>query len=80
MNLERTLSRTNLTKGLLLVSLLAAMAGASAAELPTMRSEPVKNAKRCNIAGMEGFLLPGSNVCVKASGYVTGGVAAGNVK
>jgi Porin subfamily len=69
------------TRSLLVASLLAALAvaGASAAELPTTRSEPAKNVRKCNVAGMEGVLLPGSNVCVKVGGYVSGGVAAGNI-
>jgi len=67
---------------MLVASSLAAIAvaGASAAELPTTRSEASKNARKCHVGGMEGVLLPGSNVCMKVSGYVTGGVAAGNLK
>ncbi len=55
----------------------AAGAGAGAAELPTMRSPPPKHARPCRVGGMEGYYLAGSNVCVRVSGYVSAGVAAG---
>jgi hypothetical protein len=76
------LSRKGQVKSVLLATLLTAATflGAAAAELPTMRAAPPKNARKCNIAGMEGVQLPGSNVCVKLGGYVSGGVSAGNTK
>jgi hypothetical protein len=76
------LSPRGRVKSVLLASLLAATTflGAAAAELPTMRAAPSKGARKCNIAGMEGVQLPGSNICVRLGGYVSGGVAAGNTK
>ena len=58
---------------------LVALFSAQAAELPTMRSAPTQeNAKTCTIDGMAGFRVAGSNMCVRISGYVSGGVEAGN--
>jgi len=76
------LSPKGQVKSVLLASSLAAATflGATAAELPTMRAAPPKNARKCNIEGMEGVQLPGSNVCVKLGGYVSGGVSAGATK
>jgi hypothetical protein len=53
---------------------------AKAAELPTTRSAPQKHAKTCNVDGMAGYSVPGSTFCVRLGGYISGGVAAGNVK
>ncbi len=61
------------------LSLLAGMTFASAvaaAELPTLRSEPAKQARRCRVGGMEGYYVAGG-VCLKVSGYVSAGVEAG---
>ncbi|MFZ0207566.1 MAG: porin [Roseiarcus sp.] len=62
---------------------LAALVAASfvnAAELPsrkaTTEAAPVK---MCEISGTPGYRLPGSNVCVKLSGYVSGQVSAGTL-
>jgi hypothetical protein len=76
------LSPKGQAKSVLLAASLAAATflGAAAAELPTVRAAPPKGARKCNIGGMEGVQLPGSTVCVKLGGYVTGGVAAGNTK
>jgi hypothetical protein len=57
--------------------ILAACVAAAAAELPTMRAAPQKHAKSCRVGGMEGYYLAGSSVCVRVSGYVTGGVEMG---
>ena len=56
---------------------MALASAAAAAELPTMRSEPQKHARTCRVGGMEGYYVAGSNVCVKVSGYVSAGMAAG---
>jgi hypothetical protein len=57
--------------------LAAVVAAADAAELPTMRSAPPKHAKSCRVGGMEGYYLAGSTVCVRVSGYISGGVETG---
>ncbi len=50
--------------------------GANCAELPsrqpTPRAAPVKT---CDIDGKPGYRLPGSEICMKMSGYVSGQVA-----
>lgn len=72
--------------GLVLAVLLASSAAmaaftlARAAELPTLRSAPPRHARACNVGGMAGYLIAGSNVCVKIGGYVSVGVEAGNAK
>lgn len=53
---------------------------AQAAELPTMKSARTEHVKTCNVGGMAGVVIPGSDTCVKISGYISGGVEAGNVK
>src|SRR5271169_3431006 len=69
-------------KGALLGSVagVSAMASALAADLPTKRAAPAEYAKICNVGGMAGFILPGSDTCFKISGYVTAQVEAGNLK
>ena len=52
---------------------------AQAAELPTMKPAPTAPVKKCNVGGMAGVLVS-SGACVKISGYVSGGVAIGNMK
>ncbi len=59
---------------------IVAVVGAQAAELPTMKPAPPQHVRTCNVGGMAGVLVPGGNACVKISGYVSGGVEAGNVK
>ena len=56
------------------------ISGLAAAELPNLRAPPPKPAKKCQIGGMQGVLVPGTSMCVKVSGYVSGEVAAGNVR
>jgi hypothetical protein len=53
-------------------------AAAESAELPTMHAAPNKRAQTCHVGGMEGFLTAGG-LCVKISGSITAGVAAGNL-
>jgi len=57
----------------------AQVAAAQAAELPNMRAAPAAPVKKCNVGGMAGVVVPGSGACVKISGYVSGGVEAGNL-
>jgi hypothetical protein len=59
--------------------LIFGLDGAVSAELPTMKPKRAESAKTCNIGGMAGVVVPGG-ACVKVGGYVSGGVAIGNVK
>jgi hypothetical protein len=64
-----------LNKGILrgLAALIVAMAGApQAAELPAGRkaAPAAAHAKACNINAESGFIVPGSDTCVKISGSV----------
>ena len=59
------------------VIVLAGLAAPAAAELPTMRAAPPKHARTCRVGGMDGYYLAGSAVCVRVSGYVSGGVEMG---
>jgi len=52
---------------------------ARAADLPLRAAAPIEGVKVCNVAGMTGFVLPGSDVCFKISGYVDAQVLAGNL-
>jgi hypothetical protein len=58
---------------------IVAVAGAQAADLPTKKAAPAEFVKICNVGGMAGFIIPGSDTCLKISGYVTAQVEAGNV-
>jgi hypothetical protein len=50
---------------------LVAVAGAQAADLPTKKGPPAAEyVKICSIAGVTGFILPGSDTCLKISGGV----------
>ena len=49
--------------------------GARSAELPTMKPKRTESAKACNIGGMAGVVIPGSNTCVRVGGYISAGVA-----
>jgi hypothetical protein len=57
-----------------------AIVGARAADLPAKTALPAEYEKICNVAGMTGFVLPGSDTCVKISGFATGQIEAGNIK
>src|ERR1700760_1640648 len=59
---------------------LVAVAAAQAADLPTRKAAPAEYVKVCNVGGMAGFILPGSDTCFKISGYITGQVEAGNLQ
>jgi Porin subfamily len=59
---------------------IVAAAAAQAADLPTKKAAPAEYVKVCNVGGMAGFLLPGSDTCFKISGYITGQIEAGNVQ
>ena len=70
-----------LTKSLLLGSAagIVAVATAQAADLPTRKAAPVEYVRVCNVGGITGWTLPGSDTCVKLSGYVTAQVVGGNL-
>ena len=62
-----------LTKSLLLASAagLAAVATASAADLPSKKAAPVEYVKVCPTYGPGFFYIPGTNTCLKVGGQVT---------
>jgi hypothetical protein len=71
-----------LMKSLLLGSAatLVVVAGAQAADLPTKKGAPaVQYVKVCNIAGVAGFVLPGSDTCLKISGGIEAMYAFGSL-
>src|SRR5580700_6356850 len=59
---------------------IVAVAGAQAADLPTKKAAPAEYVRICNVGGMAGFIIPGSDTCLKISGYITGQIEAGNTK
>src|SRR3974390_1422068 len=59
---------------------ILAVAGAQAADLPTHKAAPVVEYVRiCNVGGIVGWTLPGSDTCLKISGYITAQVQGGNL-
>src|ERR1700685_1546624 len=66
-------SQMTLIKSLLLGSAagIVAVATAQAADLPTRKAAPVEYVRVCNVGGITGWTLPGSDTCVKFSGYMT---------
>jgi len=71
-----------LTKSLLLGSAagIVAVATAQAADLPTRKAAPVEYVRVCNVGGITGWTLPGSDTCVKFSGYITAQFVGGNLE
>jgi len=71
----------SLIKSLLLGSAagIVAVATAQAADLPTRKAAPVEYVRVCNVGGITGWTLPGSDTCVKFSGYVTAHIIGGNL-
>jgi hypothetical protein len=71
-----------LIKSLLLGSAagIIAVASAEAADLPTRKAAPVEYVKVCNVGGITGWTLPGSDTCVKFSGYITAQFTGGNLE
>ena len=73
----------NLMKSLLLGSAatLVVVAGAQAADLPTKKGAPAAEyVKVCKVGDIAGFVIPGSDTCLKISGYVNAQIAMGNVE
>ena len=57
---------------------IVAVATAQAADLPTRKAAPVEYVRVCNVGGITGWTLPGSDTCVKFSGYMTAHFIGGN--
>ena len=76
-----SLTGTTLIKSLLLGSAagIVAVTFAQAADLPTRKAAPVDYVKVCNVGGITGWTLPGSDTCLKFSGFVTAQFAGGNL-
>ncbi len=71
-----------LMKSLLLGSAatLVVVAGAQAADLPTKKGAPAAEyVKICNIGGIAGFVIPGSDTCLKISGTLYAMGEVGNL-
>jgi hypothetical protein len=58
---------------------IVAVAAAQAADLPTHKAAPVQYVQICNVGGITGWTLPGSDTCVKFSGYITAQFTGGNL-
>src|ERR1700722_11745029 len=58
---------------------IVAVSAAQAADLPTRKSAPAEYVKVCNVGGMAGFFLPGSDPCFKISGSVIAQASGGNL-
>ena len=58
---------------------IVAVASAQAADLPTRKAAPVEYVRVCNVGGITGWTLPGSDTCVKISGYMTAHFIGGNL-
>ena len=61
------------------VAALVALQAASAAELPSRQAQPAPAAKKCRIEGQDGVFLPGSETCMRVSGYINAQAAFGTV-
>src|SRR5271169_3657767 len=74
-------SHMTLIKSILMGSAagIVAVASAQAADLPTKKAAPVEYVKVCNVGGVTGWTLPGSDTCVKFSGYLTAQFEGGNL-
>ncbi len=70
--------RPIMSKWIFLAAALTSL-GASAAELPSQHKEVAPPAaKRCSIGGQVGYLSADGQVCLRISGFVGAGVAAGS--
>jgi hypothetical protein len=58
---------------------IIAVASAQAADLPTRKAAPVEYVRVCNVGGITGWTMPGSDTCVKISGYMTAHFEGGNI-
>jgi Porin subfamily len=57
--------------------LVVSVGDVRSAELPTMKPKRTQSVRTCNIGGMAGVLIPGSNACLKVGGYISAGIAVG---
>jgi hypothetical protein len=57
----------------------AVASSAAAADLPSRKAAPIAGVGICNVGGMAGFLIPGSEVCLRISGYVSGQAQVGSL-
>src|ERR1700727_1808553 len=73
-------SQMTLIRSILLGSAtgMVAVASAQAADLPTRKAAPVEYVKVCNVGGITGWTMPGSDTCVKISGFMPAPFIAGN--
>jgi hypothetical protein len=61
-------------------AVLVTVAAAQAADLPTHKAAPVAQyVKICDVGGVTGWTLPGSDTCFKISGYITAQFTGGNL-
>src|ERR1035437_25198 len=65
----------NVTKSLALggtavLTVVAGVAGAQAADLPSRKAAPVEYVKICDAYGAGFFYIPGTDTCLKVGGYV----------
>jgi hypothetical protein len=67
--------------GAIALGLAAAVAGAAAAaDLPSRAAAPPPAwLEVCNVGGVAGFMMPGSDTCLKIGGYATGVLSAGTL-
>ena len=52
------------------LAVVAMLGAAHAAELPGQKAKAPEKAQKCDIGGVAGVLLPGTQTCVKISGGV----------
>jgi hypothetical protein len=62
----------------LFIAALGVAASAAAAELPSRKPKPPEAVKTCEIGGKPGYLLPGGDVCLRLSGYVSAQISGGS--
>ncbi|MBV8663697.1 MAG: porin [Hyphomicrobiales bacterium] len=59
---------------------LVVAGAAHAADLPTKKGAPATEyVKVCQIDGVAGFVIPGSDTCLKITGYITAQILGGNL-
>jgi hypothetical protein len=63
----------------IVVAALLALQTATAAELPSRQAKPAPAAKKCQIDGQEGVVIPGSETCLRLSGAVSAQTTFGTV-
>jgi hypothetical protein len=63
------------------IAALLALQTATAAELPLRQAQPAAApaARKCQVNGQDGVILPGSETCLRLGGYVSARTAVGAV-